>query len=443
MTARPKLGPEPTILPRRFGRYVLFDAIGKGGMAEIYLARAESELGGTRLCVVKQILPAFAENEEFSELLTFEAKLAARLSHGNVVQVFDLGRADGRLFIAMEYVEGWDLNGLLRECTKKQVPLPLEFALRIIGDVLRGLEHAHKCKDDDGKLLGVVHRDVSPSNVLVSLSGESKVCDFGIAHANAKVDESAVLSDDALRGKAGYMSPEQARGEDLDARSDVFAAGILLWEMLAGRRMYKAAEGVDLFTLARRGVAPELPKKGLPVEEELHAIVAKALAESPNDRFESASAMLRELEATMAKGKLLGSSLKFGTWLEETLGTKTFEERRIAERRVDAASGPIPEAAVSGPGISAGDEPEGELASSPLLFPRPSMGAMRAFKAGLEKDGVGAPKKAAGPSDASELSRDDEAAFARRPGEKNVVARLVLLAAALAIVLVGIYFLRR
>jgi len=440
--ARPSLGPEPTILPRRFGRYVLFDAIGKGGMAEIYLARAESELGGTRLCVVKQILPAFAENEEFSELLTFEAKLAARLSHGNVVQVFDLGRADGRLFIAMEYVEGWDLNGLLRECTKKQVPLPLEFALRIVGDVLRGLDHAHKCKDDDGKLLGVVHRDVSPSNVLVSLSGESKVCDFGIAHANAKVDESAVLSDDALRGKAGYMSPEQARGEELDARSDVFAAGILLWEMLAGRRMYKAGEGGDLFALARRGVVPELPKKGLPVEEELHAIVAKALAESPKDRFESAAAMLRELEATMAKGKLLGSSLKFGTWLEETLGTKTFEERRIAERRVGATGGPIPEAAVSGPGISAGDEPEGELASSPLLFPRPSMGAMRAFKAGLEKDGVGAPKKGP-PSDAAALSADDEAAFARRPAEKNVLGRLILLVAALLIVLVGIYVLRR
>lgn len=171
-------------LPRRFGRYALFDFIGKGGMAEIYLARAKTELGVSRLCVVKQILPALAASSDFSEMLIYEAKLAARLSHANIVQVFDLGKADERLFIAMEYIEGFDLNELLKRCSRLRVPLPFEFALFIVGEALRGLDYAHRRVDDEGHPLGIVHRDVSPSNVLVSCEGEIKLCDFGIARAN-------------------------------------------------------------------------------------------------------------------------------------------------------------------------------------------------------------------------------------------------------------------
>jgi eukaryotic-like serine/threonine-protein kinase len=314
-------------LPRRFGRYALFDFVGKGGMAEIYLARAETEFGGSRLCVVKEILPQFATQERFAEMLVFEAKLAARLSHGNVVQVFDLGREEDRLFIAMEYVEGYDLNALLRICTKKRVALPLEYALLIVIESLRGLDYAHRREDDSGAPMGIVHRDVSPSNILISLEGEVKVCDFGIAHANAMVATSDQAWEEALRGKCGYMSPEHARGESLDARADVFAAGILLWELVAGKRMYRAPDMASLLALAQAGVTPELPDRGLPDSAMLERIAKKALAISRDERFESAGAMLRELESYAIQIGAQTSTLRFGEWLKSSFGTEVLSRR--------------------------------------------------------------------------------------------------------------------
>src|SRR5258708_6414755 len=226
-------------LPRTFGSYALFDFIGKGGMAEIYLARQRTQLGAARRCVVKQILPELASHPTFSDMLVHEAKLAARLSHANVVQVFDLGREDGRLYIAMEYIEGFDLNDLLHRCSRAKVKLPFELAVHVVREALKGLDYAHRRTDDDSRPLGIVHRDVSPSNLLVSFEGEVKVCDFGIARANdvIAIGSAAHELDEALKGKAGYMSPEHARGQEIDARADVFAAGIVLWELAAGRRM--------------------------------------------------------------------------------------------------------------------------------------------------------------------------------------------------------------
>src|SRR5450432_754991 len=268
---------EPS-LPRSVGRYTLFDKIGRGGMADIFLARAQTDLGVGRLVVVKQILPHLAESREFSELLITEAKLAARLDHANVVQVHDLGRTDGFLYIAMQYVEGFDLTELLRRCSRTKTALPVQYALLIIIEALRGLDYAHRRTMEDGRPLGIVHRDVSPSNILISLEGEVKLCDFGIAHANDVVT-SAAYSDDVIKGKAGYMSPEQARGDPLDARADVFAIGIVLHELLAGRRLYKAGEGgMSLLDQARAAKIPDLPSRGLPLEETLFAIVKKALA---------------------------------------------------------------------------------------------------------------------------------------------------------------------
>jgi serine/threonine protein kinase len=324
-------------LPRSFGRYTLFELVGKGGMAEIYLARAETELGATRLAVVKQILPAFADDPRFEEMLTHEAKLAARLSHARVVQVFDLGRADGHLFIAMEYVEGFDLNALLRHCTERRVGLPVEHALGIVADVLEGLDYAHRLKSDDGKLLGLVHRDVSPSNILISYEGEVKLCDFGIAHANDLVREGA---SEALKGKAGYMSPEHARGEPLDARADVFAAGIVLWELLAGHRLYRPKGAESLLEQARRAEIPPLLEKGLPNEADLAQIASRALAPDREQRYPSALAMLRDLEGYLSKSGLLASRLKLGEWISTSFGTETLEQRRASERRLPKSTPP-------------------------------------------------------------------------------------------------------
>ena len=329
----------PTPLPRNFGRYALFDFIGKGGMAEIYLARARTELGATRLCVVKQILPGLAGDPKFSEMLVHEAKLAARLNHANVVQVFDLGRADGRLFIAMEYVEGFDLNDLLRRCSRAKVPLPFELGVHVVREALRGLDYAHRRRSDEGEPLGIVHRDVSPSNLLVSFEGEVKVCDFGIARANDTISAASTAHelDEAIKGKAGYMSPEHARGEPIEARADVFAAGIVLWELAAGRRLYKAGDGRDaLLEQARRGEVPELQSSGLPAEATLRAIVARALSRERDARYASAADMLRDLEGYAASAKLMTSPLQLGEWLEKTFGEEIVARRRARERAVAA-----------------------------------------------------------------------------------------------------------
>jgi serine/threonine protein kinase len=330
------------LLPRLFGRYALFDFIGKGGMAEIYLARHKTELGPSRRCVIKQILPELAKDPAFSDMLVHEAKLAARLSHANVVQVLDLGREGERLFIAMEYVEGFDLNDLLRRCSRAKVPLPFELGVHVVCEALKGLDYAHRRTDDEGRPLGIVHRDVSPSNLLVSFEGEVKVCDFGIARANDLLGAGGAGSaahelGEALKGKAGYMSPEHARGEAIDARADVFAAGIVLWELAAGRRMYKTAEGREsLLDLARRANVPELPRNGLPGEEKLRSVIAKALTPKREGRYPSAAAMQRDLDGYAAAARLMTSPLALGEWLKKTFGEEILARRRSRERATEA-----------------------------------------------------------------------------------------------------------
>ncbi len=337
MSAFEKIPGGPARLPQKFDRYLLFDQIGKGGMAEIFLARAETELGGRRLCVVKRILGDFASHPQFAEMFIHEAKLAARLDHANIVQVFDLGRGDGELFIVMEYVEGLDLTDLLRRCTTQNVRMPFEFALGIVCAVLRGLDYAHRRANDEGHPLAIVHRDVSPSNVLISFEGDIKLCDFGIARANQLVGEepSRDAPSEALQGKAGYMSPEHARGEALDARADVFAAGIVLWELISGRRMYRQAAG-SLLEQARSAEVPPLAPRGLANEGELQRIVRKALSADKDARYASAGAALRDIEIYMSQTKLASSSLKLGSWLETNFGTELVRLRRMRQRAADA-----------------------------------------------------------------------------------------------------------
>jgi serine/threonine protein kinase len=441
-------------LPRKFGRYTLFDAIGKGGMAEIFLARAETELGATRLAVVKQILPQFSGSPEFAEMLIHEAKLAARLSHAHIVQVFDLGREGTDLYIAMEYVEGFDLNGLLRKCSQEKVALPVEFALGIVSDVLRGLDYAHRRSDDEGEPLGLVHRDVSPSNVLVSFEGEVKLCDFGIAHANKAISTKSQDIDEAIRGKAGYMSPEHARGERLDARSDVFATGILLWELLAGRRLYSTKNETSLIEQAKKADVPELESRNLPQEERLHDIVKKALAKDREARYASASAMLRDLEDYMVTAKFAVSPLRLGDWMVKSFGTGAVSARKALEREIGKPSGsvegesksPVP-TDVAPPAPPSSDvairdaepsEDESPPDSIPALVRHPvSNGAMRAFRAEL----ASAPSKIAdAPSSLSGAVVDAEPSSiilekkAPEPPKANLALLVVAVIALVAVI---------
>ncbi len=353
-------------LPRTFGRYQLFERIGAGGMAEIYLARARTELGGGRLVVVKQILHELSDNEKFAEMLICEAKLAAQLSHANIVQVFDLGRYDNVLFICMEYVDGFDLNEVLRRSARLQVSMPVSFELLIVTEMLRGLAYAHRRADDHGAPLGLVHRDVSPSNVLISLDGEVKLCDFGIARANNMTE---LLPDEAIKGKARYMSPEQARGETVDHRSDIFSGGIILWELLAGRKLYKSPPGgASLLELARAAEIPPLKPRQLPDEQELHRIVSRALSPQVQERYQSAQDFLSDLEAYVIRSKQMASPLRFGTWLRDNFEDEALRSRRAREFAVHS-----PESSPGGMWLSptpppvqvrAGDEVSGERAKN-------------------------------------------------------------------------------
>jgi len=357
---------EPGSLPRVFGRYVLFDRIGRGGMADIFLARADTALGGSRLCVVKQILPDLGHDPQFEQLLVEEAKLAARLTHGNVVQVFDLGREDDRLFIVMEYVEGYDLNQLLRAVSREKIGLPAEFAILIVRETLRALDYAHRLKDAAGNVIGLVHRDVSPSNVLISFEGEVKLCDFGIARAfSAHLDEQVGAPDEIpaqarIEGKSAYMSPEHALGRDIDARADVFAAGIVLWELCAGRRLYRGSEK-EMLAQAQKGVVPRLPERGLPEHDKLQAVLDRALIADRDDRFTSAQEFLSALEDYAVEAKLMASQLRFGTFLSEHFGSEMIELRRQRElsvRELPSELPPLAPPTLVSPSSPLRDEPQ-------------------------------------------------------------------------------------
>jgi serine/threonine-protein kinase len=327
-----------------FGRYVLFDRIGRGGMADIFLARADTAFGGSRLCVLKQILPHLGHDAGFERMLIGEAKLAAQLSHANIVQVFDLGRERDRLFIAMEYVEGFDLNQLLRALSESKLGLPSEFALLIVREMLRGLDYAHRAKDRSGRALGLVHRDVSPSNVLISFEGEVKLCDFGIAKAlNARDERLAAAQSNAPRvvGKSAYMAPEHAMGDVIDARADLFSAGILLWELCAGKRLYRGTED-QMLALARQAEIPKLPERGFPNSARLQAVLDRALARRLDERFPSAQEFLGALEDYAVQARLMVSQLRFGAFLTDHFGDRILEVRRERERSARSVPSNLP-----------------------------------------------------------------------------------------------------
>jgi len=325
-------------LPRAFGKYLLFDCLGRGGVAEIFLARMTAQLGGARRVVVKQILPELSSDPKVVRALVREAKLVTRLNHRNIVRVLDLGRESGRLYIAMEYVEGYDLNQLLRDLTQRRLPLPAEFALFVVREVLAGLAYAHRARDQHGTPLGVVHRDVSPSNVLVSFEGEVSLCDFGIARAFHREPEQggAVRDHDPegsrvhrirAAGKCAYMAPEHARGEEVDARSDIFAAGMLLWELCSGRRLYRGNEKQQ-FEQALAAAIPPLADRGLPQLPRLQSILECALAFDPARRYQSAAQFLEDLDHYALSTQLMASQLRFASFL-----TQHFAEEIVALRR--------------------------------------------------------------------------------------------------------------
>ena len=275
------------VYPLPFGRYTLIERIAIGGMAELFLATAPGEHGFERKVVIKRLLPHLAREPVYTAMFIDEAKLTARLNHPKIAQTYELGRVDNDLFIAMEFVDGIDVLGLLRENAWLRQRVPLEFSVWICHEVLDALDFAHNLREDSGAPSGVVHRDISPSNLLLSRRGDVKLIDFGIARASGPGRHHRTKSG-TLKGKYGYMSPEQVIEQPVDSRSDLFSVGVVLAEMLCGRRLFAAAAELDVLLMVRDAKLTRLDQFGGHIPPSLDVILRKALRKEPTERWQSA-----------------------------------------------------------------------------------------------------------------------------------------------------------
>jgi hypothetical protein len=335
--AAPTRDPSVAGLPRQLGRYTLVRKLATGGMAELFLAIQRSVGGFEKLIVIKRILPSMNQDQAFIEMLLHEARIAATLSHPNVVQVFDLGMVDGAYFIAMEHVQGEDLRAIVRQLkSRNAIDFPMEPALSIVLGVCAGLAYAHEKRDLNGAPLNIVHRDVSPQNVIVTFSGDVKVVDFGIAKSDARPGEDTESG--RLKGKVPYMSPEQARGEGVDWRGDIFAVGVILFELTTGRRLFKTASEYETLKLIcdREYPLPSSVRPGYPPA--LEAIVMRALAKDRAERWQSAREMQGALEEFVREGRIGASRTGLSTFMaslfEDKLAAHTsalLEDKLLAD----------------------------------------------------------------------------------------------------------------
>ncbi|WDT75103.1 MAG: serine/threonine-protein kinase [Candidatus Manganitrophus sp.] len=298
--------------PIRFGKYLLLDKIGTGGMAELFLAKQTGLSGFEKSVAIKRILPHLTQGSEFIAMFINEAKLAALLTHQNIVQIYDLGNVDQCHYIAMEYIMGKDLRTVINHGKSKNIPLSIGDALLIVSKICSALDYAHRKKDLNGNDLHLVHRDISPQNILISYEGEVKLVDFGIAKAAMGGQETKT---GVLKGKLAYMSPEQAWGKPVDGRTDLFALGIVLYEAVTGERLFSGNDEISILEKVRKAEVPPPTQLNPAIPPELEAILKKAMAKEPEDRYQTASEMEMALEDLITKkGVRLQQSLPFSLY---------------------------------------------------------------------------------------------------------------------------------
>lgn len=273
-------------------RYRVIDRLASGGMAEVFVAESAGLEGFKKRVAIKRVLPHLSQKKRFISMFLDEARLSASLSHSNCVQVFDIGIGDNAYFIVMEYVDGADLKGVVEFLKKDGKPFPLEPAVLICERICEGLSYAHEATGSDGKPLHIVHRDMSPPNVLITRHGEVKIVDFGLAKATSQLEKSEA---GIIKGKFGYLSPEAAMGEEVDHRTDIFAVGIILWELLAGRRLFLGETDFQTVKQVQAAAIPPISSIRPDVPKALDAILAKALARDKSQRYASARALGKDL----------------------------------------------------------------------------------------------------------------------------------------------------
>ncbi len=315
--------------PVPFGKYLLLDRISVGGMAEVFKAKSYGVEGFEKIIAIKRILPTMGEDRDFIKMFIDEAKIAGQLAHANICQIFELGRIDGSHFIAMEYIWGKDLLQIQNRLRKIKQPMPVAMACFIIAKVLEGLDYAHRKRDPLGRPLEIVHRDCSPQNVLVSYEGEVKVIDFGIAKATSRNSRTMA---GVLKGKFGYMSPEQVRGLPLDRRSDIFALGTMIYECLTSERLFQGE--TDFSTLEKvRNVDIRPPREINPnIPEVVERIILKALAKDVDDRYQWCSEMLADLQQFLMSQEIVFTAKSLSSWLKEVFTPEIDKERQLLEQ---------------------------------------------------------------------------------------------------------------
>ncbi|NOJ82135.1 serine/threonine-protein kinase [Myxococcus xanthus] len=346
----------PTESSRFLGRYELVHPLGQGGMGEVYLAKISGAAGFEKPCIVKTILPTLLKDRQFLDRFHHEAKVLVHLVHSSIAQVYDMGEADGTYFMALEYVAGVDLAYLLEQARSQGVAVPVPVALFLGQRIAEGLGYAHRKTGPDGSPLGIVHRDVSPHNVMVSYEGEVKVIDFGLAKSAAR---SKYTLPSTVMGKLGYMSPEQVRAEPLDHRSDIYSCGVVVWEMLAGRSLIPHGTVGEMMAAMSQPVVPSLSELRPDVDAALDAVVRRALTARPDDRYMRSDELARALNTELVRSGTAMGAEEVGHFVR-ALCPEAFDAQRKLISKVSSSSNhrrtPAPGYG-TGPQPAAGFEP--------------------------------------------------------------------------------------
>lgn len=341
----------------QFGKYLLLERIASGGMAEVYLSKSTGAVGVNKFVAIKRILPQYNNQQEFIEMFKEEAKIAVNLNHGNVVSIYDFGVEKSQFYLVMEFVDGRNLRQVLNELKKKGTQFTLDQIVFLMREVAAGLDHAHRCIDGTtGKPLNIVHRDMSPQNIMVSFEGEVKLIDFGIAKAETQLE---VTKAGTLKGKYGYMSPEQADGQQIDPRTDIFSIGIVLWELLANDRLFTSNNEAAILRKIRECQIPSIRKINPSIPPELEAIVNKALAKDKNLRYQTASAFYRDLNVFLNTQYPEFSTHDFSVFMKNVFSTVYIEQRQKLVEYAKVKASPIEEKTLVTPNYQTPPVPTG------------------------------------------------------------------------------------
>ncbi|KFA93594.1 serine/threonine protein kinase [Archangium violaceum] len=325
-TTQPKRQPIP------FGKYLLLDRINIGGMAEVWRGKMFGAGGFERLVAIKRILPNIAEDDEFISMFIDEAKISVQLNHANIAQIYELGQITNSYFIAMEYIPGRDMRAIFDRCRKKGEPAPVPLVAYMVSKMCEGLDYAHRKKNNQGQDLNIVHRDISPQNILISFEGEVKVIDFGIAKAAGKATKTQA---GILKGKFGYMSPEQIRGMPLDRRSDVFAIGVCLYEMLTGERLFVGDSDFSVLEKVRKAEVAPPSTYNRRIPEALEKIVLKALARDVDERYQYANELGDDLQRFLLTSDSIFGRKDLMQYMKSTFAEDVEREKQRIQEYAD------------------------------------------------------------------------------------------------------------